>query len=73
MSLQKSWPQIVGPGISQHSKIMYVKNDRLYIEVDSSTWLNELSFMKEDILRKIKLMISDVLINEIWFKVRIKA
>lgn len=68
LSVQKNWPRIVGQTIAKHSKVLYVKDKLLCVGVENSTWLNELTLMKDKIKDKIKEMKIETEVTEIKFK-----
>ena len=41
------WKEIVGEKVSAHTKPVTVKSSCLMVNVDNSTWMNELSIMKK--------------------------
>jgi predicted nucleic acid-binding Zn ribbon protein len=47
------WPQIVGPRVAEHSRAIKVDGGRLLVQVDSSVWSQELTLMKQTILRQV--------------------
>jgi predicted nucleic acid-binding Zn ribbon protein len=65
-ALQK-WPLIVGDKIAAVSTCDRVENGLLYVHVDSSPWRMELSYMKPDILKKIRSLIKGCTIHDIVF------
>lgn len=46
------WSEIVGERTSKNTRAMYLKEGILYVEVFSSVWLNEIKFIKDDIIDK---------------------
>lgn len=67
----KLWPKIVGPKFQNSSKAAYIYSrngiDTLMVAVSSSMVAQELSFFKEDILKKIKKVSQDFEIKDIFF------
>ena len=49
----QAWPQIVGQRIAGRCWPYHVRNGVLLVAVANSSWLHQLSFMKEDIVAKI--------------------
>jgi predicted nucleic acid-binding Zn ribbon protein len=47
------WPDVVGARIAQVARAVAVSGDVLFVRVDSSAWLSELSLMKHDILKRL--------------------
>ena len=74
----KLWPKIVGPKFQNSSKVVYLQSrqgeDILTVAVSSPAVAQELSFFKEDIIKKIKIVakdfnynIKDILFNaKVW-------
>ncbi len=61
------WPDIVGEKVAQHSRALRVYAGRLFVEVDSSVWAQELTFMKRRILREINVRTGDCVIDNVYF------
>lgn len=70
LTIQEKWLQIVGKMIAAHSQVLYIKNGSLYIGVDNSTWHNELTLMKDQIIGQIRQILPDLSIKEVRFKIR---
>jgi predicted nucleic acid-binding Zn ribbon protein len=47
------WPHAVGPQIARRSHAVRFQDGVLWIEVDGSVWLHQLTMLKRDLLRKI--------------------
>lgn len=69
IELQKKWHDIVGKSIAEHSKVLFVKNKCLHVGVESSTWLNELTLIKDQLLKKITVLKTDGSIMDLKFKI----
>jgi len=63
------WPEIVGEKISGHSRPLSYNAKRLFVGVDSPAWINQLSFLKADIIKRIQKE-AGLEIKEIIFKLR---
>jgi len=61
------WSDIVGRRVAEHARALRVDNGRLFVEVDSSVWLQELTLMKRSILRQINDQIGRKAIGNIHF------
>jgi predicted nucleic acid-binding Zn ribbon protein len=48
------WSEIVGESIAEVSTCIKVENGTLFVEVKSSAWRQELSYLKKEILKKIQ-------------------
>jgi predicted nucleic acid-binding Zn ribbon protein len=68
--LWDKWPQIVGKSISNHAKPLRIKNTFLIIEVENSSWIQELIFQKETLLSRIHNYISEELITDLRFELK---
>ncbi len=47
------WGEVVGPGIARVTRARAVARGVLYVDVRSSAWLNELTFMRHDLMARI--------------------
>jgi len=63
-----NWEKIVGSEVANHTRPIRIDFGKLYVEVDSPIWRNELCLEKERILRRIREIISGAEIKEIIFK-----
>jgi len=61
------WNDIVGRRVAEHARALRVDNGRLFVEVDSSVWSQELTLMKRNILRQINDRIGRKAIDNIHF------
>lgn len=52
--LRQGWKTLVGEDISKHCHVQFIKNNKLYIKVDSPSWKAELTLMKTLLLKKIQ-------------------
>ena len=48
----EAWPEVVGPRIAGVSRAVEARGGTLVVEVMSSAWLNELTMMREEILKR---------------------
>lgn len=51
--IKRSWTEIVGEQISSHTLPVALKDGELTINVDSPLWLQQVSFFKDEIKRKL--------------------
>jgi predicted nucleic acid-binding Zn ribbon protein len=61
------WQKIVGRRIAEHSRATRVDSGRLFVEVDSSVWAQELTLMKRTILRQVNDRTGSATIENIHF------
>ncbi len=52
------WRRAVGNEIKKHTKPYSIENGVLVVLVDNSAWMNELTFLKNEILKKLNTYIS---------------
>jgi predicted nucleic acid-binding Zn ribbon protein len=63
------WDRLVGPAIAANAQPAVYKGKLLLVHVSGSTWLQQLRFLKADMIRKINADFGQVLIEEIKFKI----
>ena len=61
------WEDVVGEMVSKHSRPDRIVNGILYIEVKNSSWINEISFLRTDIIDKYNLTLKQKYIKDIKF------
>jgi predicted nucleic acid-binding Zn ribbon protein len=59
------WPRIVGDHIAQHTRAVVCEGGKLFVEVDSAAWRQELHFMKAQILERIGQLTDNHTVKEI--------
>ena len=47
------WPDVVGREIASHTHAVSCEGGKLFVEVDSASWRQELFYMKADILKRL--------------------
>ena len=63
------WERAVGEVIAANSKPAAFKEKILLVHVNSSPWLHQLQFLKEDIIKKVNATLKDESIEDIKFKI----
>lgn len=63
------WEEITSPGIAQHAQPLHLKRDVLTIKVKNSAWMQELSFLRQEMLTKIKKIDPSAKVKELRFEV----
>jgi predicted nucleic acid-binding Zn ribbon protein len=61
------WEEVVGEKIADHAQALKIKKDILFVTTTSSTWAQELSLMKKDLIKKINERIEQDKIHKIRF------
>jgi len=68
-AIRKLWPKAVGPKIAAQTKPDSLRNGTLFVKTVSSVWVQQLHFMREEILTKINNLLTKPVIKEIRFVV----
>jgi hypothetical protein len=68
INLNKSWNKIVGKTISKKTEIERIKNGKITIKTSNPIWRNELTFQKEELLKRLKKEEPTINIKEIEFR-----
>jgi len=63
-----SWEKIAGPDVASHTRPIKVVGRKLYVEADSSPIHHKLSFMKEEILNRVRAFTGGAYIEDILFQ-----
>ena len=66
-NIQTIWQQAVGAKIAEHACPDRIQNNVLFVNVSSSVWMQELHFLRENILEKINKNIPSGKIKDIRF------
>jgi hypothetical protein len=65
VKIAESWKALVGEAISKHVTDLYVKDNTLFVKVDSSVVRQELNFMKRRLVDKINRLFDKPFIDQI--------
>jgi predicted nucleic acid-binding Zn ribbon protein len=66
-SIRKLWPKAVGPQIASQTQPDSLRNGTLFVKTVSSVWVQQLHFMKEEILGKLNKIAGKSPIKEMRF------
>ncbi len=61
------WKDVVGPRVAAHTTPDALSKGVLWVRVDSSPWMHQLSFLKEEILAKANELCGEALVREVRF------
>lgn len=61
----QSWPQVVGPFIASHTIDLSIKNQVLFVRVDSDALRSELRYSKSLLIRNLNEVVGKEIISEI--------
>ena len=62
------WEQAVGTRIARHSQPKKFKDGTLWILVDNSTWMQQLTFLSDDIRRKVNQALESPMVEKVRFQ-----
>jgi len=68
-TLTDQWENLVGYQVAAHTLPYHLKFRKLYLFVDSPTWMNQLIYLKEELKNKINREIGEVWVQDIIMKV----
>ena len=68
-SLQERWPEVVGDHIGRHTWPESIRHRKLYLVAENSVWLQQLRFLKPELLAKIQAVSDGEGITEIVLRV----
>jgi len=68
-SLMKLWPKAVGQQIVLQTQPDCLKNGTLFVKTTSSVWVQQLHFMKDEILHKLNELAGKIAVKDIRFSV----
>ena len=67
--LQRQWPVIVGAHVAAHTRPESIRFKKLHVIVDSSVWVQQLTFLKMSLLQSINATAGDSPISDIVLRV----
>ena len=62
------WAGVVGPQVSGVTQVEAVRDGVLYVRVKNSVWANELTLLKDDMVRRLNLKLGGRVLTDIHFK-----
>ena len=62
------WEDAVGSGIAAHAQPAAFRNGVLTLHVDSGPWLQQLNFLKKDLIRKVNDELEEEMVKELQLK-----
>lgn len=69
-ALISRWPQVAGPVVAAHCEPFAIKEQKLFVKVDSAAWLHHLQFLKVDLIAKVNEQMQNAAVSDIHFKVK---
>jgi predicted nucleic acid-binding Zn ribbon protein len=65
--LTERWESIVGKMVEKHTRNLYIKNNKLFVKLDSSVVRQEMMYARTSILEKVNTELGGRYIDEIIF------
>lgn len=66
--LHSIWPKIVGANMAKKTMPLKIIGKTLYLTVETSAWMEELKYLKEDIIKKINNDLKQEAVEDIVFR-----
>ena len=63
------WQEAIGPTIAENARPAAFKGQILLVHVTSSPWMQQLQFLKQDIIQKLNTALGKEMVTEIKFKI----
>ena len=61
----EAWPKLVGPRVARHARAVAFRDGTLHVEVEGSAWMQELTFLKPDLARRINQHLGGELVRDV--------
>lgn len=59
------WPDIVGARIAERARPLGIQKGKLFLSVESASWRSELTYLKQDIIKKVNRSAGMKIVQEI--------
>jgi len=69
MLLPQRWVEIAGEAIARNARPIKIEKKKLILNVSNAAWMNELSYLKADLIEKINSMAGGGLVEDIIMRV----
>ncbi len=67
--IAREWADIVGEQVATHTRPESIRGRRLSVLVDHSVWMQQLSFLKPDLLRRIRVHTGGETVQDLVFRI----
>jgi len=61
----EAWEEAVGPAVAMHAEPTGIRDGVLFVEVDSSVWMQELSLLRESIVERLNAALGAPMVRRI--------
>ncbi len=68
LKIEAAWRKSVNEKIAKHTLPVSFRSGRLVVNVDNAVWLYQMGFLKEDILSKLRDVLGEGVIEDIYFR-----
>ena len=69
-TIWRVWDEVAGETIARNAQPLWIKNGRLRVKVSDPIWLQELSFMEENMRNKLNERLGRKAVEKIEFRLR---
>ncbi len=67
--VEQKWTEIVGEKIASHAAVKEIRHRKLVVAVDSASWVQQLTLLKDALLSRIHARFGEPLIRDVVFRV----
>ena len=67
--LWQQWKDVVGPAIAENTRPEAIKGKLLLVNVSSAPWMQQLQFLKPDLIEKLNETLGKEVVGDIRFKI----
>jgi len=60
------WPEIVGPKLMPYGQPLGVRDETLFIQVESAVWMHKFSYQKPQIIQQVNKLVGENLVTDIF-------
>ncbi|HTM57602.1 MAG TPA: DUF721 domain-containing protein [Candidatus Udaeobacter sp.] len=61
----EEWPATVGPRLARRTRAFDFRDGTLLVEVEGSTWMHEMGFLKRDLIRRINERLGAAVVRDV--------
>jgi predicted nucleic acid-binding Zn ribbon protein len=59
------WPEVVGERVAAKARAVSFRDGQLWVEVESAAWMNELTYLRERIIKELNAKLGDEVVRAI--------
>lgn len=68
LRIEEAWRKSVNERIAKHTLPVSFRSGRLVVNVDNAVWRYQLGFLKEEILSKLRNVLGEATVEDIYFR-----